>query len=119
LVWPPGFSLGWTEAVRLHDLGSVIAAITASDTLHVKCLDTPSWARFLQILEDVGPAWVVAVLYSPEAQNITTREALKNLLTANDPGGAVPFSGGPDVLARETVKCFKCGMFWPLHPGLP
>jgi hypothetical protein len=65
----------------------------------------------LQILEDAGPAWVVAVLYGPAAQNITTREALKNLLTANDPGGAVPVSGGLDVLAREAVKCFKCGMF--------
>jgi hypothetical protein len=62
LVCSPIFSRGWTEAVGLYDLGSAIAAITATDTLHVKRLDLPSWVRFLQILEDVGPAWVVAVL---------------------------------------------------------
>ena len=70
-----------------------------------------TWARFLQILEDAGPAWMVAVLYTTAAQNITTRDVLKNLLTANDPGDVVPVSGGLDTLARETVKCWKCGMF--------
>jgi hypothetical protein len=99
------------EAVRLADLGRAIAVLTATDMLHVKSLDEPSWARSLQILEDVGPAWVEAVLHSPDVQNITTREALKNLLTAKDSGGSVPFSGGLDMLRRDTVKCFKCGMF--------
>jgi hypothetical protein len=69
-----------------------------------------SWARFLQILEDTGTSWVVSVLYSPVTQNITTRESLKNLLTANDPGDTVPFNGGLDELTREVVKCFKCGV---------
>jgi hypothetical protein len=47
----------------------------------------------------------------PVVQNITTREALKNLLTANDPGVAVPVSGVLDVLPSESVKCWKCGLF--------
>ena len=110
MVWPTVFSRGWTEAVRLYDLGGAIAAITAQDVLHVNLLDVQSWARFLQILEDAGPAWVVAVLYTPAAQNITTRDALKSLLTANNPGVTVPVSGGLDAMARETVKCWKCGM---------
>ena len=58
-----------------------------------------------QILEDAGPEWVVAVLYRPAAQNIATRDTLNNLLKANDPGGAVPVSGGLDTLAHENVKC--------------
>jgi hypothetical protein len=110
LVWLPVFSSGWTKAVRLYYLGGAIAALTAKDTLHVNRLDVPSWGRFLQILEDAGPAWVVAVLYTPAAQNITTRDALKNLLTANDPGFAVPVSGGLDALAHKPVKCWKCVM---------
>ena len=90
-----------------------------SCTLHVKHLNVPSWARFLQILEDAGPVWTVAVLYGPAAQNIAMRKAL-NLLTDTDPGGAVSVSGGLDTLACETVKCWKCGMCygWPLCPGL-
>jgi hypothetical protein len=67
------------------------------DPLHVKRLDVPSWAQFLQILEDTGPAWMVDVFYGPAAQNITTREALNNLLTATDPGELYPVSGGLDV----------------------
>ena len=47
-VLPPVFARGWTEAVRLYDLGSAIAALTACDGLHVKRLDVPSWASFLQ-----------------------------------------------------------------------
>ena len=106
-VWPTVFARGWTEAVHLYQLGSAIAALTAGDTIHVNRLD----ARFLQILEDAGPAWMVAVLYGPAAQNITTREVLKNLLTTTDPGGAVSVSEGLDALAREAAKCWKCGMF--------
>ena len=93
--------------MRLYELGSAIAALTAGDMIHVNRLD----ARFLQILEDAGPAWMVAVLYGPAAQNITTREVLKNLLTTTDPGGAVSVSEGLDALAREAAKCWKCGMF--------
>jgi hypothetical protein len=105
-VWPDGFARGWTEAVRLYDLLCTIAVLTAADTQHVERLDMPSWARFLQILEDAGPAWMVAVLHGPAAQNITTRAALKTLLTANDLGGTVPVSGVLDVFAREAVKCW-------------
>jgi hypothetical protein len=105
LVWPPFFSRGWTEAVHLYNLGGALTTHTDLDALHVKCLNVPSWARFLQILEDAGPEWVVAVLYRPAAQNITTRDTLNNLLKANDPGGAVPVSGGLDTLAHENVKC--------------
>jgi hypothetical protein len=69
-------------------------------------LDVPSWARFLQILEDTGPAWMVAVLYTTSAQNITTRDDLKNLLTVTDPGGAVPVSGGLDEWKFKIKVCF-------------
>ena len=61
--WPPVFARGWMEAVWMYNLGTVIAMLTADDTLSVKRLDVPSWARFLQILEDAGPAWMVTVLY--------------------------------------------------------
>jgi hypothetical protein len=91
--WPTVFACGWTEVVRLYNLGSAIAAITAGDALYVNRLDVQSWARFLQILEDAGPVWMMAVLYGPAVQNITTCEALKNILTANDPGGIVPVRG--------------------------
>jgi hypothetical protein len=94
-------------AVHLYDLGGDIDALTDQDAFHVNRLDVPSWERFLQILEDAGPAWVVTVLYTPVAQNITTRDSLKNLLTVNDPGVAVPVSGELDTLAREVVKCWK------------
>jgi len=47
--------------------------------------------------------------YGPAAQNITTRAAMKTFLTANDPGGAVPVSGLLHALARDAVKCWKCG----------
>ena len=95
-AWPPVFPRGWTEAVRCTSWAGAIAA-TAGDALHVKRLDVPSWAQFLQILEDTGPAWMVDVLCRPAAQSITAREALKNLLTATDPGGDVSVSGGLDV----------------------
>ena len=107
--WPTVFACGWTEAVRLYNLGSAIAAITACDTLYVNCLDVQSWARFLQILEDAGPVWMMAVLYGPVEQNITTSEALKNILTANDPGGIVPVRGVIDVVGRDVPTCWKCG----------
>jgi hypothetical protein len=112
LVWPPVFSRGWTEAVHLYDLGGAIAAFTANDTLHVNHLEVPLWARFLQILEDAGPAWVVAVLYDIGAEYHYARhpEELSNSQQHNNTGGAVPVSGGLDTLTPETVKCWKCGM---------
>jgi hypothetical protein len=61
------------------------------------------------ILKAAGPVWMVAVQYGPAAQKITMCEDLKNLLTATDPRGALSVSGGLDVLARETAKCWKCG----------
>ncbi len=100
-VWPSVFACSWTEAVHWYGLGSAIATLTALDTLYVKGLDVPSWARFLQILEDAGPAWMVAVLYGPAAQNITTRKDLKNLLTDTDPWEAVSVSGSLDTLIRS------------------
>jgi hypothetical protein len=109
LFWPNVFACGWTEAVHVYDLLCAIAVLMAADAHHVKRLDVPSWARFLQIMEDAGPAWMVAVLYGPAAQNITTRAAMKTFLTANDPGGAVPVSGLLHALARDAVKCWKCG----------
>ncbi len=44
------------------------------------------------------------------AQNITTRVALKNLLTANYPGGTLCVSGVLNVMVCKTVKCWKCGV---------
>jgi hypothetical protein len=43
--WPSVFEPCWTEAVRLYDLGSAIATLTAGDALCVKCLDVLSWAQ--------------------------------------------------------------------------
>jgi hypothetical protein len=45
-VWLPVFAHGWTEAVRLHDLGSAIAALTATDALHVKRHDVLDFCRY-------------------------------------------------------------------------
>jgi hypothetical protein len=73
LVWPPVFSRGWTEAVRLYDLGWAIATLTTQDTLHVKYLDVPSWARFLKMLEDA-----VADNFPPEERE----EAKARILNA-------------------------------------
>ena len=87
----------------LYELGSAIAAL--GDALHVKRLDVPSWAQFLQILEDTGPAWMVDVLCRPAAQSITAREALKNLLTATDPGGAVSCQWG--ARHRSRGRCIR------------
>ena len=82
-----------------------IAVLTAADMHHVMRIDAPSWARVLQILEDAGPAWMVAALCGSADQNITTRAAMKTFLTSNDPGGNVPISGVIDVLTREAGRC--------------
>jgi hypothetical protein len=74
--------------VRLYDLQCVIAELTVADAHYVKRLDPPSWGRFLQIMEDAvddspSQTWIVSVLYSTAAQHVTTRAAMKSLLTAN------------------------------------
>jgi hypothetical protein len=56
-----------------------IAALTSTHVLHVKHLDVPSWARFLQILEDAGPAWVVAVLYGQDEKNSTIKSSPRSI----------------------------------------
>ena len=66
-VFPDNFAQGWTELVRMYDLQCAIAALTAAEVHYVKRLDTPSWGRFLQILEDEEDTssrtgWIVAVL---------------------------------------------------------
>jgi hypothetical protein len=89
-VFPQSFSQGWTSLVRLYDLQCVIAELTAAEAHYVKRLDPPTWGKFLQILEDAAQRsphsrWIISVLYSTEARNVTTRAAMNQLLTANDP----------------------------------
>jgi hypothetical protein len=98
LVFPPNFSQGWTSIVRLYDLQCVIAQLTAAETHYVKRLDPPTWGKFLQILEDAAQRsphsrWIISVLYSTEARDVTTRAAMNQLLTANDPGEAAAMGG--------------------------
>ena len=52
IVFPANTAQGWTELVRLYDLQCAIAELTATEVLHVKRLDPPTWGRFLQVLED-------------------------------------------------------------------
>ena len=85
-VFPQGFSQGWTALVRLFDLQCVIAELTANEAHHVKRLDLPTWGTFLQILEDAAQRstsshWIILVLYSTDARNVTTRAAMNHLLT--------------------------------------
>jgi len=84
-VFPPNFSQGWTSLVRLYDLQCVIAQLTAAEAHYVKRLDPPTWGKFLQILEDAAQRsphsrWIISVLYSTEARNVTTRAAMNQLL---------------------------------------
>ena len=84
LVFPPSFSQGWTSIVRLYDLQCVIAQLTATEAHYVKRLDTPTWGKFLQILEDAAQRsphsrWIISVLYSTEARDVTTRAAMNQL----------------------------------------
>jgi hypothetical protein len=104
------------ELVRLYDLQCAIAELTSEDAHYVKRLDPPSWGRFLQILEDTVPGRLpfadldgVGVLYSTAAQNVTTRAAMKSLLTASDPGGVVTVDGTLNSIARDQLKCHNCG----------
>jgi hypothetical protein len=124
-VFPASFTRSWTELVRLYDLQCAIAErlydlqcaiaqLTAADAHYVKRLDAPSWGRFLQIMEDVvedspSQTWIVLVLYSTAAQNVTTRAAMKSILTANVPGGVVTVGGTLKAIARDQLKCHNCG----------
>ncbi len=113
-VFPASFARGWTELVRLYDLQCVIAELTAADAHYVKRLDPPSWGRFLQIMEDVvddspSQTWIVSVLYSTAAQNVTTRAAMKSILTANNPGGVVTVGGTLNTIGDQ-LKCHNCGV---------
>ena len=113
-VFPASFARGWMELVRLYDLQCAIAELTLADVHYVKRLDPPSWGRFLQIMEDAvddspSQTWIVSVLYSTAAQNVTTRSAMKSLLTANNPGGVVTVGGSINTIARDQLKCHNCG----------
>jgi len=113
-VFPQSFSQGWTSLVRLYDLQCVIAQLTATEVHYVKRLDPPTWGKFLQILEDAAQRsphsrWIILVLYSTEACNVTTRAAMNQLLTANDPGEADTMGGTLHALPRAEVVCYNCG----------
>ncbi len=113
-VFPQSFSQGWTSLVRLYDLQCVIAQITATEAPYVKRLDQPTWGKFLQILEDAAQRsphsrWIISVLYSTEARNVTTRAAMNQLLTVNDPGEAATMGGTLHALTRGEVTCYNCG----------
>ena len=110
---PTAFSQGWTTLVRLFDLQCVIAELTASEAHHVKRLDPTTWGTFLQILEDAAQRstssrWIISVLYSTDARNATTRAAMNQLLTANDPGDAATVGGTLHALSHEEVTCHNC-----------
>ena len=113
-VFPQSFSQGWTSIVRLYNLQCVIAELTAAEAHYVKRLDPTTWGKFLQILEDAAQRsphsrWIISVLYSTEARNVTTRAAMNQLLTANDPGEAATMGGTLHALPRAEVTCYNCG----------
>ena len=113
-VFPASFSQGWTALVRHYDLQCVIAQLTATEAHYVKRLDQPTWGKFLQILEDAAQRsphsrWIISVLYSTEARNVTTRTAMNQLLTVNDPGEAAAMGGTCHALPRAEVTCYNCG----------
>jgi hypothetical protein len=103
-VWPPVFATGWAAAVRLMDVGTAIAALTAADDLPVKRLAAPSFDDLTQLLADVGPPWLVAALFAHPVA--LTRDTLQQFLAIKDPG-CDPSSGGLAAL-RAPVKCFIC-----------
>jgi hypothetical protein len=66
-------------------------------------------------MEDVvddspSQTWIVSVLYSAAAQNVTTRAAMKSILTANNPRGVVTVGGMLNSIARDQLKCHNCGV---------
>jgi hypothetical protein len=106
-VWPPVFATGWAAAARLMDVGTAIAALTAADPLPVKRLAAPSFDHLTQLLEDVGPPWLVAVLYAHPVP--LTRDALQQALAIKDPGCDPAFSSGGLAALRASLECFICG----------
>ena len=81
--------------------------LIGTDPNNVRRVTTPSWSSFLQILEDVGPPWVVAALHSSAAADIITRADMKSLLTVNKPGVNVSV-GGLNALRRDP-ECWRRG----------
>ena len=71
--WPESFSAGWTEASRLYDLLCAISVLTQNAPNHVRRVAAPPWSLFLQLLEDVGPPWLVAALHGSAAANVVTK----------------------------------------------
>ena len=68
-----------------------------------------SSSRSWRMRRNVRPHRVGSVLYSQAAQNVTTRAAVKSLLTANDPGDAAAAGGTLHALSCEGVRCHNCG----------
>jgi hypothetical protein len=104
-VWPLVFATGWAAVVRLMDVGTAIAALTATDVLPVKRLAPPSFDDLTQLLADVGPAWLVEALFAHPVA--LTRAELQQCLAIRDPG-CDPSSGGLAAL-RASLECYVCG----------
>ena len=65
---------------------------------------------FLQMLEDMAPACLVlAILSGPMTRDVTTRDVIKELLSAADPG-VPPISGTHATLSMSEFKCYKCSL---------
>ena len=118
-LWPENFARGWTEAVRLHDLYGAIYVLTNDLPYHVRRVDEPSWRSFLHILEDAGPPWLVTVLHSAPAANITTRADMKALLNVNEPGEALSAGGLNALRHSREPACWQCGQLGHLARNCP
>jgi hypothetical protein len=116
LVWPPVFERSWTEVVRLYDLGRAIASITSTDVLHVKSLDVQSWARFLQILEDAGPAWVVAVLYGASGAEYHHARGPEEPPNSQRPRSSSTCQWCARRVAERVSQMLEVWFVWPLCP---
>ena len=76
----------------LHDLLCAISVLSEHAPNHVRRVPDPPWSLLLQILEDAGPPWLVTVLHSSDAANITSRADMKAFLTVQDLG-SIPLGG--------------------------
>ena len=71
------------------------------------------------MLQDTASLWVVAVLFGATTRGMTTRDALKDLLSAADPG-VIPNSGMFAPLEKASLKCRKvCGKFGHMSRDCP